>query len=91
MDACDLDCARLHPDDKEAFGSANVEEEYKEIQGLFAGIKGFSWLVAIGTIIAGVVGVGNIMMIIVSERTREIGVRKSIGAKPWSIINMIVQ
>lgn len=81
----------VHPDDREAFGSENVEEEYLKIQGLFAGIKGFSWLVAIGTIVAGMVGVGNIMMIIVRERTKEIGVRKSLGAQPWSIINMIIQ
>ena len=86
--------ARRHvvaPEDKRAFGSANVEEEYKQIQMIFTGIRGFSWLVAIGTIIAGVVGVGNIMMIIVKERTREIGIRKSVGATPWSIIVMILQ
>lgn len=80
----------VHPDDNQAFGVANVEEEYKEIQGLFAGIKGFSWLVAIGTIIAGMVGVGNIMMIIVKERTQEIGIRKAVGARPISIITMII-
>lgn len=79
------------PEDRRAFGSANVEEEYQQIQMVFTGIRGFSWLVAIGTIIAGVVGVGNIMMIIVRERTREIGIRKSVGATPWSIISMILQ
>ena len=60
------------------------------MQGVFAGIAGFSWFVAVGTIIAGMVGVANIMMIIVKERTREIGIRKSVGAKPFSIIGMIV-
>ncbi len=80
----------VHPDDKQAFGVANVEEEYKQVQGLFAGIKCFSRLVAIGTIIAGMVGVGNIMMIIVKERTQEIGIRKAIGARPFSIITMII-
>ena len=69
----------------------NVEEEFKETQGLFTGIAAFSWLVAIGTILAGMIGVGNIMLIIVKERTKEIGVRKSIGAKPWSIVSMIIQ
>ena len=82
---------KVHPDDKEAFGVANIEEEYKEIQSLFAGIAGFSWLVAIGTIFAGMIGVGNIMMIIVKERTKEIGIRKSVGAKPWSIMSMVLQ
>ena len=82
---------KISPDDRQALGSFNVEEEFKETQGLFTGISAFSWLVAIGTILAGMIGVGNIMLIIVKERTKEIGVRKSIGAKPWSIISMIVQ
>lgn len=79
------------PEDKRAFGSANIEEEFREVQMIFIGIRGFSWLVAIGTIIAGVVGVGNIMMIIVKERTKEIGIRKSLGATPRSIVMMILQ
>jgi len=80
----------VSPEDKVVFGSANVEEEYKKVSNLFLGIRLFSWFVSIMTIIAGVVGVGNIMLIIVKERTREIGIRKSLGAKPWSIINMII-
>jgi putative ABC transport system permease protein len=81
---------KIAPDDRAALGSFNVEEEYQEMQGLFTGIAAFSWLVAIGTILAGMIGVGNIMLIIVKERTKEIGIRKSLGAKPWSIISMIV-
>ncbi len=80
----------ISPDDRQALQSFNVEREFREMQGVFAGIAGFSWFVAIGTIIAGMVGVANIMMIIVKERTREIGIRKSVGAKPFSIIGMIV-
>ena len=60
------------------------------MQGVFGGIAGFSWFVAVGTIIAGMVGVANIMLIIVKERTKEIGIRKSVGATPASIITMIV-
>ena len=60
------------------------------MQGLFAGINAVSWLVSVMTIIAGVVGVGNIMLIIVKERTKEFGVRKSVGAPPWSIVSMIL-
>lgn len=82
---------KIAPEDRAALGSFNVEEEFREMQGLFSGIAAFSWLVAIGTIVAGMVGVGNIMLIIVKERVKEIGIRKSIGAKPWSIISMIVQ
>ncbi|MCB0675117.1 MAG: ABC transporter permease [Saprospiraceae bacterium] len=82
---------KVDPNDRSAIGSANVEEEYKQLQTVFGGIRGFSWLVAIGTIFAGMMGVGNIMMIIVKERTKEIGIRKSVGATPGSIIAMIVQ
>ena len=81
---------KISPVDRQALGSFNVEQEFKEMQGLFTGISAFSWVVAIGTIIAGMIGVGNIMLIIVKERTREIGIRKSIGARPMSILSMII-
>ena len=80
----------ISPDDRQALQSFNVEREFREMQGIFNGIAGFSWFVAIGTIIAGMVGVANIMMIVVKERTREIGIRKSVGAKPLSIVGMII-
>lgn len=81
----------VHPDDVGVFGSFNLQVEYDKIQGLFTGINFFSWLVAVGTITAGAIGVGNIMLIVVKERTREIGVRKALGATPSSIVSMIVQ
>jgi putative ABC transport system permease protein len=81
---------KISPDDRQALAGFNVEEEFKSMQAVFNGISGFSWFVAIGTIFAGMVGVANIMLIIVKERTREIGIRKSVGAKPASIIGMIV-
>jgi putative ABC transport system permease protein len=78
-------------DDKGVFGSFNLQDEYDKVQGLFTGIEVFSWVVAIGTIFAGAVGVGNIMLIVVKERTREIGLRKALGATPISIVGMIMQ
>ncbi|QDA60494.1 ABC transporter permease [Hymenobacter jejuensis] len=86
--------ARRHqfdPADKQALELNNNEEEVARFQGLFRGIKLFVSIIGGLTLVAGVVGVSNIMLIIVQERTREIGVRKALGATPWSIISMIVQ
>lgn len=77
------------PDDS-AVNSWNSLEEAKRYYSLTGNIKFFFWFVGICTIIAGVVGVSNIMLIVVKERTREIGIRKALGAKPWSIVGMIL-
>ena len=82
---------KVSPDDKGVFGSFNLQNEYDKIEGLFTGIRVFSWVVAIGTILAGAIGVGNIMLIVVKERVREIGLRKALGATPASIVAMIIQ
>ncbi len=80
----------INPTDKSAIGSRNTLSEYKQTQTVFYGIKIFIWLIGIGTLIAGIVGVSNIMMIVVKERTKEIGVRKALGATPASILGLIV-
>ncbi|MFT5102829.1 MAG: putative ABC transport system permease protein [Candidatus Latescibacterota bacterium] len=79
------------PDDRAAVRVFNTLEEAKKIYSLIATIRNVFWFIGIGTIIAGVVGVSNIMLIIVKERTKEIGIRKAIGALPQSIIGMILQ
>ena len=81
---------KIHPEDAGVIGGFNMEQNYQQNRSLITGILGFSWMVAIGTIIAGVIGVGNIMLVVVKERTREIGLRKALGATPTNISLMII-
>lgn len=81
---------RIAPDDQRALGHFNLEKEFGQIQGLFAGIKMLIWIVGIGTLTAGVIGVSNIMLVIVRERTNEIGVRRAVGATPFAIQLQVV-
>lgn len=81
---------KIHPDDDRAVGSFNVEKQFKKMTGLFLGINTLIWIVGIGTLIAGVIGVSNIMLVIVKERTKEIGIQRALGAKPISIIFQII-
>ncbi|EAQ51120.1 MULTISPECIES: ABC transporter permease [Leeuwenhoekiella] len=78
------------PEDTSAINVNNTLENAKRFYDLIGMIKTFFWVVGICTIIAGVVGVSNIMLIIVKERTKEIGIRKALGAQPLSIIGMIL-
>jgi putative ABC transport system permease protein len=77
-------------EDKSALGSYNKLEDVIQTMKIFQGIKIFIWIIGIGTLIAGVVGVSNIMLIVVKERTKEIGIRKAIGASPGSVIGLIL-
>ena len=80
----------IHPDDEMAFGSWNKEEQFNRMMGLLTGINILSLIVGTLTLLAGAIGVSNIMLVIVKERTKEFGVRRAIGAPPSSIIKQVV-
>lgn len=80
----------VHPDDQEAFGHFNLAEEFSQMKGLFTGIQGLIWIVGIGTLLAGVIGISNIMLVIVKERTKEIGIKRALGATPFQVIKQII-
>ncbi len=82
---------QIAPGDRQAIGSYNAHAEYNKIQNLFFGIRTIIWIVGVMTLLAGIIGVVNIMLISVKERTREIGVRKALGATPMAIVRMIMQ
>lgn len=78
------------PDDIRGVQSFNMAKPAQNINGLFIGIKAFIWFVGLGTLMAGIVGVSNIMIITVKERTREIGIRKALGATPFTIVSTLL-
>ncbi|MDD2594881.1 MAG: ABC transporter permease [Bacteroidales bacterium] len=78
------------PNDNSAIYYWSMWKQYLEMIGVFSGINLFIWIIGIGTLIAGIVGISNIMLITVKERTKEFGIRKSLGAKPSSIIKLII-
>lgn len=80
----------IHPDDKQAVLSLNAEAMFSMVDNLFKGINILGWMVGLGTLLAGAIGVSNIMMVTVKERTVEIGIRRAIGAKPSDIMGQIL-
>ena len=80
----------IAPEDERAIGGFNVSKEFRKMRGLFAGINGLIWIVGIGTLLAGVIGVSNIMLVIVKERTKEIGIQRALGATPMRVIMQII-
>jgi len=78
------------PADDRAIGHFNLEEEFLKMSGLFLGINILVWIVGTGTLVAGIIGVSNIMLVVVRERTREIGIQRALGVTPRIIISQII-
>ncbi|HCE54508.1 MAG: multidrug ABC transporter ATP-binding protein [Lutibacter sp. BRH_c52] len=81
---------KVHPEDDRAFGSFNLGKEIAKVTGFLTGMQFLTWFVGIATLIAGVFAIGNILLITVKERTKEIGIRRALGAKPWEIKRQII-
>jgi putative ABC transport system permease protein len=81
---------RVAPEDTLAFGHWNTEKQFNKFVSLFIGIRALVWFVGTITLMAGIIGVSNIMLVVVRERTREIGIRRAVGATPWKIIHHII-
>ncbi|MGB0879064.1 MAG: ABC transporter permease [Polaribacter sp.] len=80
----------VHPEDDRAFGSVNLGKEIGKVTGFLTGMQFLTWFVGIATLIAGVFAIGNILLITVKERTKEIGIRRALGATPKSIRQQII-
>ncbi len=81
---------KVHPEDKRAFGSFNLGTQIDKFTGFLTGMQFLTWFVGIATLIAGVFAIGNILLITVKERTKEIGIRRALGATPKSIRQQII-
>jgi putative ABC transport system permease protein len=80
----------VNPEDERAFGSFNLGEAFARVSGFAKGMTFLSLVVGLATILAGVIGIGNILLISVKERTKELGVRRALGATPAEVRNQII-
>ena len=80
----------ISPDDEKAAWCMATAEMFDKVMSLFWGIGFLTWIVGLGTLLAGIVGVSNIMLVLVKERTQEIGIRRALGAPPTAIISQIL-
>lgn len=80
----------IHPEDDRAIGNFDLYEEFSKINGLFIALKAVAYFVGILVLLSGIIGISNIMLIVVKERTNEIGVRRALGATPWAIRGQIL-
>ena len=82
---------KIHPNDKRAIGHRDLAENFKKITGLFSILTIVGFFVGTLILMSGVIGISNIMLIVVKERTKEIGIRRALGASPWEIKSQILQ
>ncbi|KAA3624846.1 MAG: ABC transporter permease [Flavobacterium sp.] len=80
----------IHPDDDRAIGNFDLYEQYSRIEGLFFALKLIAYFVGTLVLLSGVIGISNIMLIVVKERTKEIGIRRALGATPWAIRGQVL-
>lgn len=80
----------IHPEDDRAVGNFDLYQEFSKVNGLFIALKGVAYFVGVLVLLSGIIGISNIMLIVVKERTNEIGVRRALGATPWSIRGQIL-
>ncbi len=80
----------VHPDDESAFGSFNLGEAVEKMNGFLKGMRLITYIVGIATLLAGIIAIGNVLLITVKERTKEIGIRRALGATPSEVRGLIM-
>lgn len=81
---------RIHPEDRRAIGHFDLNEQFQRVVSLFGALELIAYFVGICVLLSGIIGVSNIMLIVVKERTKEIGIRRALGESPWSIKKQIL-
>ena len=81
---------KIHPEDNRAIGNFDLFEEYSKIENLFTALRFIAYFVGVLVLLSGIIGISNIMLIVVKERTKEIGIRRALGASPWSIRGQVL-
>ena len=81
---------KVHPDDKRAVGYFDLYEQFNRVESLFGALRWVAYFVGVLVLLSGIIGVSNIMLIVIKERTKEIGIRRALGEAPWSIKKQIL-